>query len=198
MKIRNSPVVYFLLSLWIVISMSYYVLGTIALREEFFNSSHYAEEPFQFEDDLQTVHDLSDAHKKLGLENGSVLRSINGEPYSGWRQLSRIVRNSKPGDLIEVGMISPHGLEKQFKVLLSSRQSPDWSPVGYIAYLVPILGVPLLGLLVGYWVVAGRGRVISTPGWSCCSSLSPRPLSATSTGASGPVGHIRYSAFGTS
>ena len=156
MKNRNSRFLYFLLALWIVISMSYYVLGTIALREEFFNSSHYSETPFDFEDDLQTVHNLSDAQRKLGLQNGSVLRSINGEPYSGWRQLSTIVRATKPGDFVEVGMTTPQGQEKHFKVPLKPREGPGFTVAGYIAFLVPILGVPLLGLLVGYWVVAGR------------------------------------------
>lgn len=156
MKNRRRRILYFLLSLWIVISMSYYVLGAIALREEFFHSAQYAEEPFDFEDDLQTIHNLSDAQMKLGLENGSILHSINGAPYTGWMQLIRVVRNAKPGDLIRVGMIAPHGQQKAFELRLSPRQGPGFSVAGYIAFLLPILGVPLLGLLVGYWIVAGR------------------------------------------
>ncbi len=156
MKNRNSRILYLLLSLWIVISMSYYVLGTIALREEFFNASHYAEEPFDFQDDLRTIHNLTDAQKKLGLENGSVLNSINGQPYSGWMQMTRFIRHAKPGDLMRVGVVTPHGQQKEFEIHLIPRQGPGWSVAGYVAFLVPILGVPLLGLLVGYWVVAGR------------------------------------------
>jgi phosphoserine phosphatase RsbU/P len=156
MKTRNSRLLYCLLALWIVISMSYYVLGVIALREEFFNSSHYSEEPFNFEDDLLTVHNLSDSQKKLGLENGSVLRSVNGEPYTGWRQLSSIVRATKPGESIEVGLLTPQGQERHFQVPLKPREGPGFTVAGYVAFLVPILGVPLLGLLIGFWVVAGR------------------------------------------
>jgi len=156
MKNRNSRVLYLLLSLWIVVSMSYYVLGAIALREEFFNPSHYAAEPFDFEDDLQTIHNLKDSQKKLGLENGSVLQSINGQPYTGWMQLTSVVRNAKPGDLIRVGMVTPHGQQKEFDLHLNPRQGPGFSLAGYIAFLLPILGVPLFGLVVGYWVVAAR------------------------------------------
>ncbi len=158
MKNRNSRVLYLLLALWIVISMSYYVLGTIALREEFFNSAKYAEEPFDFKDDLQTIQNLTDAQKKLGLENGSVLNSINGQLYTGWLQMTRFIRNAKPGDLMRVGVVNPHGQQKEFDLHLNPRQGPGWSVAGYVAFLVPILGVPLLGLLVGYWVVAGRPR----------------------------------------
>ena len=44
------------------------------------------------------------------------------------------------------------------QIRLASREGPDFSLGGYIAFLTPILGVPLLGLLVGYWVVAARPR----------------------------------------
>lgn len=158
MKNRSSRWLYALLGLWIAISMGYYVLGTVALREEFFHSARYAEEPFDFKDDLQTIQNLSDAQKKLGLENGSILRSINDQPYTGWMQLTRVVHNASPGDLMRVGVTTPRGPEKQFEFRLSPRQGPDFSLGGYIAFLLPILGVPLLGLLVGYWVVAGRPR----------------------------------------
>jgi sigma-B regulation protein RsbU (phosphoserine phosphatase) len=158
MKNRSSRTLYLLLCLWVAISMSYYVLGTVALREEFFHSAKYASDPFDFKDDLQTIQNLSDAQKKLGLENGSILRSVNGQPYTGWMQLTRIVHNGQPGDLIRVGVTTPQGLERQFELHLSPRQGPDFSLAGYIAFLLPILGVPLLGLLVGYWVVAGRPR----------------------------------------
>ena len=156
MKNRNRLLLYLLLSLWIVISMSYYVLGTVAMREEFFHSAIYAEEPFDFEDDLQTIHNLSDAQKKLGLENGSVLRSINGQPYSGWMQMIRVVHNAKPGDRMRVGVVNPAGRQKEFEFSLRPREGPGFSLIGYIAFLLPILGVPLLGLLAGYWVVAAR------------------------------------------
>jgi len=39
---------------------------------------------------------------------------------------------------------------------LEPRTGPGWSIGGYIAFLAPILGVPLLGLLIGYWIVAVR------------------------------------------
>ena len=36
------------------------------------------------------------------------------------------------------------------------EEGPGWSIGGYIAFFAPILGVPLLGLLIGYWIVAVR------------------------------------------
>jgi sigma-B regulation protein RsbU (phosphoserine phosphatase) len=158
MKSKTNAILYLLLALWVTVSMSYYVMGVLALREEFFHSSQYASQPFEFQDDLETIRDASDQMKKLGIENGSVLRSINGRSYTGWMQLFKIVRRAKPGDLMRVEVRNPKGLEKQFAFRLEPRQGPGFSIGGYIAFLLPVLGVPLLGLLVGYWVVAGRPR----------------------------------------
>jgi sigma-B regulation protein RsbU (phosphoserine phosphatase) len=47
---------------------------------------------------------------------------------------------------------------REVQVRLASRQGPHWSLGHDITYLTPIFGVPLLGLLVGYWVVAARPR----------------------------------------
>jgi hypothetical protein len=43
-------------------------------------------------------------------------------------------------------------------IYLKPLAGPDFTPGGFIAYLTPILGVSLLGLMVGYWVVAARPR----------------------------------------
>lgn len=77
-------------------------MGAVALREEFFHSSRYASQPFDCQDDLETIRQPSDHLEKLGLESGSVLRSINGQPYTGWLQLLKTVRRAKPGDLMQV------------------------------------------------------------------------------------------------
>jgi sigma-B regulation protein RsbU (phosphoserine phosphatase) len=53
---------------------------------------------------------------------------------------------------------TPSGKVKEVQIRLASREGPDFSLGGYIAFLTPILGVPLLGLLIGYWVVAARPR----------------------------------------
>jgi sigma-B regulation protein RsbU (phosphoserine phosphatase) len=158
MKSKSNALLYLLLAIWITVSMSYYILGALALREEFFHGSQHAGQPFELEDDLKTIRDLPDQKKKLGLENGSVLRFINGRPYTGLMQMLTIVRHAKPGDLLRVEVRTPKGLEKQFQFPLKPMEGPGFSIAGYIAFLLPILGVPLLGLLVGYWVVAGRPR----------------------------------------
>lgn len=152
----RTRVLYVLLALWAVVSMSYYVMGAVALREEFFNSSQYAHAPFEFESDLETIKHVSPEQKRAGLAEGSVLHSINGKPYTGVMQFTRIVRHSKPGDSLRLGVATSRGQVKDVFIRLKPREGPGWSVGGYVALLLPVLGVPLLGLLVGYWVVAGR------------------------------------------
>ncbi len=147
---------YALLGLWIAVSMSCYIMGAIALREEFFNPSQYTHDPFEFEDDGQTIKKFPDKAPIAGLVKGDVLRSINGQPYTGWMQFTRVIHHAKPGDAMQVGVTTPQRQERNVSFRLKPREGPGFSIAGYIAFLLPVLGVPLLGLLVGYWVVAGR------------------------------------------
>ncbi len=155
-QLMRTRVLYLLLALWAFVSMSYYVMGAVALREEFFNSSQYAHDPFEFEDDLQTIKKFEDKAPIAGLSKGDVLRSINGQTYTGWMQFTRLIHDAKPGDVMQVGVITPQSQARNVSFRLKPREGPGFSIAGYIAFLLPVLGVPLLGLLVGYWVVAGR------------------------------------------
>jgi hypothetical protein len=46
MKNKSSRVLYFLLFVWGLISISYYIAGAAALREEWFYSATHARAPF--------------------------------------------------------------------------------------------------------------------------------------------------------
>ncbi|HEY6766217.1 MAG TPA: GAF domain-containing SpoIIE family protein phosphatase, partial [Candidatus Sulfotelmatobacter sp.] len=69
-----------------------------------------------------------------------------------------LMQRTKPGETVEVIVRSPSGAIRQARIRVASREGPDFSVGQYIAFLAPILGVPLLGLIVGYWVVAARPR----------------------------------------
>ena len=139
-----------------LISAGYYVAGAVALRETFFNASHYARAPFDTGMDSQTLTDLEKEAKSAGLSAGDLLITVNGAPFTGEAQLEDLWRRAKPGEVARFGVRTRSGQTPEAKLRLAPREGPNWNLGGLIAFLAPILGVPLLGLVVGYWVVAAR------------------------------------------
>jgi sigma-B regulation protein RsbU (phosphoserine phosphatase) len=158
MKRKSDAGLYFLLIVFAAFSMAYYIAGALALREEFFHASRYAREPFDFHDDGQTLDGVEKEATGAGLSTGDFLQAINGVPFTGYAQIHDLVRHAKPGDTVAFSARTPTGKPREAQIRLAPREGPDFSLGGYIAFLTPLLGVPLLGLLIGYWVVAARPR----------------------------------------
>ncbi len=140
------------------VSATYYVAGVIALNQEFFHPSRYAREPFEFADDGETLKNVRREALSAGLHDGDVLLSVNRQPFTGSMQLHELVRHSRPGDSMPVSTRHVAGDVLSAGIRLAPREGPDFPLSGLIAFLTPVLGIPLLGLLVGYWVVAARPR----------------------------------------
>jgi phosphoserine phosphatase RsbU/P len=158
MKSKATLGLYVLLIVFATFSMGYYVAGALALREEFFHASRYVRAPFDFRDDGQTLKDVRNEATVAGLSNGAFLLAIDGVPFTGIAQIHDILMHTNPGQIIRFAARAPSGKVQEIQIRLASIEGPDFSLGGYIAFLTPILGVPLLGLLIGYWVVAARPR----------------------------------------
>jgi sigma-B regulation protein RsbU (phosphoserine phosphatase) len=158
MKSKVTAGLYVLLIVFAAFSMGYYIAGALALREEFFHASRYVSAPFDFHDDGQTLDGVRKEATVAGLSNGDFLLAVNGVPFTGYAQIHDLLQHTNPGQIIEVSARTPSGKVREVQIRLASRKSPNYSIGGYIAFLTPILGVPLLGLLIGYWVVAARPR----------------------------------------
>jgi phosphoserine phosphatase RsbU/P len=156
MKSKAKVGLYVLLFVVIAFSMGYYIAGTLALWQEFFHASRYADGPFDLGDDGQTLRHLHKEATAAGLADGDFLLALNRAPFTGEAQLHNALRETNPGNTIAVSVRRSSGKLREAQVRLEPRKGPGWSIGGYIAFLAPILGVPLLGLLIGYWVVAVR------------------------------------------
>jgi len=158
MKSKSVAGLYFLLIVFAAISMAYYITGTLALREEFFHASRYARLPFDFRDDGETLTDLHKEATSAGLSEGNVLVAANGVPFTGYAQIHDLLKRTRPGETVEFSVRLPSGTMRTVQIQVAPREGPDFSLAGYIAYLTPVLGVSLLSLIIGYWVVAARPR----------------------------------------
>ena len=158
MKSKVNAGFYVLLIVFAAFSMGYYIAGALAMREEFFHASRYARPPFDFHDDGQTLTDLRKEATVAGLSNGDFLLAVNGVPFTGIAQIHDLIVHTNPGTIIGISARTPSGKVRELQIRLAAREGPPFSLGGYIAFLTPILGVPLLGLLIGYWIVAARPR----------------------------------------
>ena len=158
MRRKSDLALYVLLALTVLISMGYYVSGAVALREEFFHAGRYVREPFETGNDGQSLTRLAKETETAGLHKGDVLLALNGDPFTGYEQIHVLRQSRKVGDVLSVTVRSVDGRAHTANVRLAARQGPDWGPGAMTVFLLPVLGVPLLGLLIGYWVVAARPR----------------------------------------
>ncbi len=158
MGLKSAKPLYLLLILIAVISMGYYIAGAAALREEFFHSGQYVRAPFDESEDGQTLTRVEKEAQVAGLANGDTLLSVNRATYTGEAQITDLLRDAKPGEELRVRVRRLSGARQDASIRLHSRERPNFTTGGFIAFLTPVLVIPLLGLLVGYWVVAARPR----------------------------------------
>jgi phosphoserine phosphatase RsbU/P len=157
MKSRVGRAPRVVLSLFVLISMGYYIAGVIAVCQQWFYAAQYARVPFEINDDTQSVVHVETEGKKAGISEGAILKALNGQPFSGDYQLLRDIRRLRPGDTLTATVQTPNGPTKIVPIRLAPREGPPWD-VSFVALLVTMLFLPLLSLVVGYWVVAARPR----------------------------------------
>ncbi len=152
---RSAAIPYILLFLWAAISMGYYVTGTAALVEHWFYGTTRGTLPFYLHND-GTIFTLKRQARAAGITEGDTLVSLNGERFSGDYQVTTYEAHTSPGELAAISVRDREGRLKSATVPLVRVEGPGFSVGGLIAYLTPLLGVSLLSLLVGYWVVTAR------------------------------------------
>ncbi len=138
--------------------MTYYIAGATAMLQEFFHGAEYVKAPFATADDGETIAGARKEAKDAGLTDGDVLQALNGTVFTGEAQLENLVRHSTPGDMMRVSARARNGRTKDVRIRLRRWEGPGFSLGAYVAFLTPVLLVPLLTLIVGYWVVAARPR----------------------------------------
>ena len=114
MKSKTTVGLYVLLFVVAAFSMGYYIAGTLALWQEFFHASRYANVPFSFRDDGQTLTYLRKEAKAAGLGDGDFLLALNGAPFTGTAQLRNFVRQTDPGNNIAVSVRSRSGVLERY------------------------------------------------------------------------------------
>jgi phosphoserine phosphatase RsbU/P len=153
---KSSHILYVLLAVYIVASMTFFGAGVAKFVDGYFNPNHHAHAPFQFDTSSLAVTSVRPEAKAAGLAPGDVITSLDGTAYSGQAQWLRIVRNAVPGDDLTVGVRKPNGRSSSVVILLNDKNSSPTRTREWVIYLLVLCLPALLCLLIGYWVAFAR------------------------------------------
>jgi phosphoserine phosphatase RsbU/P len=157
-----TRLLYLAFGLFIVASMTYYVMQTTASFQELTHRGEHARMPFQVDDDLLTLKNLQGEAIAAGLKNGDRLLELRGQPYRGHQQMIALQGSGKnflhPGDTLPVLVRRADGTTHLTIVHTAARgpSPPGFNPEWIVKLL--LLVPPLICLLIGYWVAAARIR----------------------------------------
>jgi sigma-B regulation protein RsbU (phosphoserine phosphatase) len=115
-------------------------------------------QPFDWDDDTRVVTSVQPEAARVGLAKGDVVESLNGVPCSGDAQFADIVNPAAPGETVDFGYRRPDGSEGVAHVTLVLHPAGPDRPIGWVPLLRNsfLWVLPLLCMLVGYWVVLAK------------------------------------------
>src|SRR5271165_5216676 len=148
-----------LLCLFILASIAYWIAGAIDDWELDLHWDRHVATPITYDDDSAKVTEVKPEAKAAGLATGVRVTGLNGAPYSGEAQWTEILVTARPGDTLDVEFDRPDGTHGIATIILTQRKRahaevPVWAVLTRDG--VAVLLLPLLCLLIGYWVVLAK------------------------------------------
>lgn len=155
-------VLYGVLALYIVVAVTYQVVGSVSAIIGYFNLRNQVVSPFGVEGRALTGVTADAA--RAGLATGDAVEATNGIPYKGQALWQRIRWYAHPGDSVRVEVRKSDGQQLSTTVPLtgyppgvSAFNIPHPIETGDAAFLLIIeIIVPLFCLALGCWVALAR------------------------------------------
>jgi phosphoserine phosphatase RsbU/P len=153
---------YLAFGLFIVASMTYYVMQTTSLFQELMHRGEHARMPFQVDDDLLTLNNLQGEAIAAGLKNGDRLLELRGQHFYGHQQMIGLHGGGNnflhPGETLQALVRRVDGTVHRASIhAIGNGPSPPHSNPEWTIRLL-LVTPPLICLLIGYWVAAVRIR----------------------------------------
>jgi sigma-B regulation protein RsbU (phosphoserine phosphatase) len=157
---RSTIVLYAALALLFLISATYRALDITERVGDLRHGTGYVRDPFDIDLPDWELEGVEPEAAAAGLQRGDTIRAINGNPVRPtgvdmWRPL----RNARPGDRLTVDAVrGPDGSGGPVRaaiVLTPLREGPP-STSELISVSLVNLTLPLLCMLLGFWVAAVR------------------------------------------
>jgi sigma-B regulation protein RsbU (phosphoserine phosphatase) len=160
MTSKNATrLLYLALTLFIVCSLGYYVMQSVALFQRVSHGGEHIRVPFALDDDLLTLSGLTQEARDAGLRQGDRLLELHGEPYRNREQIIAIqgggAQRLHPGEPLDV--TARHADGSLVHARIHTIAAPVMASVQVTVSLIVWI-LPLVCLLIGYWVAAARIR----------------------------------------
>ncbi|HZQ50760.1 MAG TPA: SpoIIE family protein phosphatase [Bryobacteraceae bacterium] len=152
---RSKWLVHTLLFAYIGVSFTYQVVSSASFVSAYFGLRKQVEEPFQVDPETDTVMMVTPAAKRAGLRLGDRPESIDGIPYRGRAQWQWIEWHAQPGDIVRLQITRANGAPVAISIPLQSRSIEIHTGEAILLVVLRVV-VPLLCLMVGYWVTLAR------------------------------------------
>jgi phosphoserine phosphatase RsbU/P len=180
-----------LIGLWMLASLGYWVAGTLDNWQLRVHWDERVESPFAFDADTRTIHrnGLTPQAVAAGIAGDDRVEQLNGAPYSGLAQWAAVLAESHPGDILDVAYSRPNGSTATATLTL---QRPSYtfgrsSATKFFWQEFLVVGLlPLICLLLGYWVV--MSRPLDRNAWLLLVLLSFPSAAFVNTGLATGVG----------
>jgi sigma-B regulation protein RsbU (phosphoserine phosphatase) len=148
-----------LIGLWMLATLGYWIAGVYDMWQVRVHWDQRVNTPFRYNVDTLEIYEVDPEAKAAGLAVGDHVESLNGAAYTGLAQWATVLAESHPGDLLDVETTRADGKTATVNLTLvrpayafgnSSAMMFFWKE-----FLVAGL-LPLVCLLIGYWVVLSR------------------------------------------
>ena len=157
-KLTKTQLLYALLGLFIVASMTYYVMGLIGVYQRIVHIESHPRYPFNTDEDNDTVTTMMPEATAAGLHKGDRLVTFNGKPFHGNDDWIAVLAGGRDalhaGDTLALTVRRADGTPSDLKIVLTKRERLKTALMisGFIVEVLP----PLICLFIGYWVAWAR------------------------------------------
>ncbi len=153
----QTKLLYFVLALYIAMSLGFWVSGVLAERDGFLHGSEHVAEPFRMDEDPLTVTSVKPEAQRAGLRKGDTIVGLADKLYTGENQRLRILRDARPGSTLVVDYT--RGAQRSTASIRLVARDASLSRTRRLEGLVVVMSVTsFIALVVGYWIVAARPR----------------------------------------
>jgi phosphoserine phosphatase RsbU/P len=178
-RVDDARALYVVLLVYVLISLTYQLAGSVSLIVGYFDLRHQVRAPFDIGFNRPVLKGLSEEAKRAGLVDGDTVESLDGIPYRG-RSLWQSTRwYAHVGDPLRVGVRRADGTHAIISLPLEGESGGV--QIGDAVFVIFLhIVVPTVCLLIGYWVVLARPTELNA--WLILFLLTfPQAVIAVST-----------------